>query len=284
MVFPNLLKLLNYFSDLVDEKNISMVIFLLWKWQPFQVPSPATLFLDCSLHSKLFISCCSLFRECDQDTSPVQVSHWDVSSHWTSATSPFSYYEEGVQWEPRVAQRIEWKVWRPFKAASSSLFPFSKRFLVLKKLLWDAAIRTLSPIPPYFHCSLCRWQAIFSRLLRLSFPIPITGFNLLCPFLLSIIFFFIPRREKKGALASQLFICKYFLYFCPDLAKVRVLKEQARESLLFPSGILAASFLASKAVYKTNGKLTFFYPCCKICFIIMYPILKCLCGLNPPNM
>lgn len=186
--------------------------------------------------------------------------------------------------EDRVAWRIEWEVWRSFKAPFSSLSPFPNGFLVLKKFLWDAAVRNLSPFPPYFHCSLCRWQAIFSYLLRLSFPIPITGFNLLCPFLLSILFFFILRREKKGALASQLFICKYFLYFCPDLAKVRVLKEWARESLLFPSGILAASFLASKAVYKTNGKQTFFYACCKICFIIMYPILKCMCGLNPPNM
>lgn len=189
-----------------------------------------------------------------------------------------------MQWELRVAQRTEWEVWRSFKDTFSSLSPFPNQFLVLKKFLWDAAVRNLSPFPPYFHCSLCRWQAIFSHLLRLSFPIPITGFNLLCPFLLSILFFFILRREKKGALASQLFICKYFLYFFPDLAKVKVLKERARESLLFPSGILAASFLASKAVYKTSGKLTFFYPCCKICFIIIYPILKCICGLNPPNM
>lgn len=268
-----------------------MVIFLPWEWQSFQVPSQTMVFLDCSLRSKLFISCCSLFRECDQDISPVQVNHWDVSSHtglspgdWTSATSPFSYYEEGVQWELRAAQRTEWEVWRSFKATFPSLSPFPNWFLVLKKLLWDAAVRNVSPLPPYFHCSLCRWQAIFSHLLRLSLPIPITSFNLLCSFLLSILFFFILRREKEEALASQLFICKYFLYFCPDLAKFGVLKEQGRESLLFPSDILAASFLASKAVYKTNGKLTFFYHSCKICFIIMYPILKCICGLNPPNM
>lgn len=148
------------------------------------------------------------------------------------------------------------------------------------------AVRNCSflPSPPLFSLLPLQVTGTFLLLLRFSLPIPMTSVNLLCPLLFSILFFFIPGREKEGALAPQLFICKYFLYFCPDLAKFGVLQEQATKSLLFPSGILSASFLASKAVYKTNRKLTFFYPCCKTCFIIMCPILKCICGLNPPNM
>lgn len=142
----------------------------------------------------------------------------------------------------------------------------------------------LPPCRPLFSLPPLQVTGTFLPLLKFSLPILITSFNLLCPPLLFILFFFIPRRQKEGALASQLFTCKYFLYFCPDLAKFGVLQEQATESLLFPSGILAASFLASKAVYKTDGKLTFFYPCCKTCFIIMCLILNCICVLNPPNM
>lgn len=244
---------MTFFIQSLNRKIISMVIFLMgmaifsgafpskgfpWPLPPFQ----------------LFFSHCPLFRECDQDTSPEQVNHWGVSSHagltpedGTSATSVFSHHKEGMQRELRVAQRMEREVWSSFKAVFSSLPP-----LLIDSWSWRNSCgpnwtarcccqkSLLPPCPPLFSLPPLQVTGTFLPLLRFSLPIPITSFNLLCPPLLFILFFFIPRRQKEGALASQLFTCKYFLYFCPDLAKFGVLQEQATESLLFPSGILAA--------------------------------------------
>lgn len=171
-------------------------------------------------------------------------------------------------WLLRAAQRTGWEVWRPFiEAAFSSLTP-----LLIDARPWRNSYGPnrmpecccQKPLLPPFSPLFPLVTGTFLPLLRFSLPIPITSFSLLYPLLLFILFFFIARREKEGALTSQLFTCKYFLNFCPDLAKFGVLREQATESLLFPSDILAASFLASKAVYKTKEKMPFFYPAPKL--------------------
>lgn len=114
----------------LNGKIVSMVVVLLWEWHSFQVPTPTHGFSLAapSVPSSFFRAV--LYSECDQDTSPGQGNRWAVSSRagltleaWTSATSVFSCYEEGMQQEPRVAQRTEWEVWRSFKAAFSSLPP-----------------------------------------------------------------------------------------------------------------------------------------------------------------
>lgn len=279
----------------LNRKIISMVTILLWECQYLQVPSQARVFLECSPYSQLFFSCCPLFRECDQDTSQGQVNHLGASSHTGNDSRGlnlwcklFSCCEEGMQWEPCGSEDGVGNT-KIFKAAFSSL-----PSLLIDSQSWRSSYGPnqmsgcccqkplLPPLSPLFSLLTLQLAGTFLPLLRFSLPISITSFNLLCPLLLSILFF--SFWGKEGALASQLFICKYFLCFCPDLAKFGVLQEQETEPFLFPSGILTASFLASKAVYKTDGKLAFLYPCCKTCFIIVCLILKSICSLNPPNM
>lgn len=214
------------------------------------------------LPSQLFFSCCPLFKGV---TRTLAQGRWitgvfPCTLGWLGRTEPLPQAVRLL----RAAQRTEWEVWRPFtEAAFSSLTP-----LLIDSRFWRNSCGPnqmperccQKPLLPPFSPLLPLVTGTFLPLLRFSLPIPITSFSLLCPLLL----FILPRREKEGALTSQLFTCKYFLYFCPDLAKFGVLREQATESLLFPSGILAASFLASEAVYNTKEKMPFFHPSPKL--------------------
>lgn len=148
---------------------------------------------------QLFFSCCAVFGQYDQDSSESLgcfLTFW-ADSWGVNLCHKHAQLEEVMQQEFRAAQRMEWEVWRSFKAALSP--PSPNWFLILNKLLWAQWCSFKKPLLSPFHSlfSLLSWQmtGTFLPLIRFSFPILISNFNILCLLLLSIIFHF---KKRKG--------------------------------------------------------------------------------------
>lgn len=209
-----------------------------------------------ALQARVFLSLCaptllflmSSFQQVIR--TPEQVSHWYVSSHaelmqeeWTPTTNVFICFKEEMKWELREAQRTGWEIWKSFKAVFSPLLPlligsWSRRKSCRPNQMAECCCQKL-----LIHCfpplaAFLRVSGTFLPLLSSSLSISITNFNFLWPIPLSICFFCIPRREEEGALAFQLFICKYFLYFCPDLAIFGALQEQGNRVTSIPCSFI----------------------------------------------